>query len=184
MAAPQRILIQTTIPPIADDWHVGRFSLLAQYLRGLRGEDGAALFEVMARDRASANDGPDPVLSNMDESDFDQLWLFAVDEGDGLSAEECAAIGRFRAEGGGLMVTRDQVGDGRRLVERRQVIRAMHPIEVRQIGQLRRQKVGRRPIGVQSGRELEALRQTSDLVRALEERRLQEQLALIFKAAL
>ena len=41
MAAPQRILIQTTIPPMADDWHVGRFSLLTQYLRGLRGEDGA-----------------------------------------------------------------------------------------------------------------------------------------------
>lgn len=112
MAAPQRILIQTTIPPVVDDWHVGRFSLLAQYLRGLRGEDGAALFEVMARDRAAANDGADPVLSNMDESDFDQLWLFAVDAGDGLSADECAAIGRFRAEGGGLMVTRDHMDLG------------------------------------------------------------------------
>ena len=41
MAAPQRILIQTTIPSIADDWHVGRFSLLARFLRDLQGEDGA-----------------------------------------------------------------------------------------------------------------------------------------------
>ena len=47
MAAPQRILIQTTIPSIADDWHVGRFSLLARYLRDLQGEDGAALFDVV-----------------------------------------------------------------------------------------------------------------------------------------
>ena len=112
MAAPQRILIQTTIPPMADDWHVGRFSLLTQYLRGLRGDDGAELYDVVARDRASANDGADPVLANMDESDFDQLWLFAVDEGDGLNPEECAAISRFRAAGGGLMVTRDHMDLG------------------------------------------------------------------------
>lgn len=112
MTAPQRILIQTTIPPVVDDWHVGRFSLLAQYLRDLRGVDGAALFEVVARDRASANDGADPVLANMDESGFDQLWLFAVDTGDGLTPEECAAISRFRAQGGGLMVTRDHMDLG------------------------------------------------------------------------
>ena len=112
MTAPQRILIQTTIPPVVDDWHIGRFSLLARYLRELRGEDGATLFEVVARDRASANDGADPVLANMDKSGFDQLWLLAVDTGDGLTPEECAAISRFRAQGGGLMVTRDHMDLG------------------------------------------------------------------------
>ena len=112
MAAPQRILIQTTIPPVVDDWHVGRFSLLTQYLRGLKDENGASLFEVVARDRASANDGADPVLANMDQGGFDQLWLFAVDTGEGLTPEECAAISRFRAQGGGLMVTRDHMDLG------------------------------------------------------------------------
>jgi hypothetical protein len=108
----KRILIQTTIPPIADDWHVGRFSLLADYLSELKSDDGALLHEVTARDRAAAPDGVDPVLATLDESDYDQLWLFAVDVGDGLSAEECAAISRFRARGGGLMVTRDHMDLG------------------------------------------------------------------------
>jgi len=108
----ERILIQTTIPPIEDDWHVGRFSMLTDHLRGLTGADGAALYEVAARDRAAGPDGFDPLLANLDESDFDQLWLFAVDAGDGLTSGECAAISRFRAKGGGLMVTRDHMDLG------------------------------------------------------------------------
>ena len=36
------------------------------------------------------------VLSTIDRSDFDELWLFAVDVGDGLTPEDCAAISRFR----------------------------------------------------------------------------------------
>ena len=92
-----RILIQTTIPTTADDWHVGRFSILASHLRGLG-------HEVTARDHEP---GADPVLLGLAQSDFDQLWLFAVDVGDGLSPEECAAIGAFHARGGGLLATRD-----------------------------------------------------------------------------
>jgi hypothetical protein len=109
--APARILLQTTIPPLDDDWSIARFSRLAQLLRDLRDEDGAPVFEVTARDRASA-EGPDPVLSRLDDSDFAALWLFAVDTGDGLDSEECAAIGRFRRKGGGLMVTRDHMDLG------------------------------------------------------------------------
>lgn len=55
---------------------------------------------------------PDPVLSTIDRSDFDQLWLFAVDTGDGLDIEDCAAIGRFRKNGGGLLITRDHMDLG------------------------------------------------------------------------
>lgn len=102
----KRILIQTTIPEIEDDWHVGRFSILADYLAGLKDHAGGALYEVTARNRAPLG-APDPVLSALDTSAYDQLWLFAVDVGDGLTSEDCAAIGRFRARGGGLMVTRD-----------------------------------------------------------------------------
>jgi hypothetical protein len=102
----KRILIQTTIPPIEDDWHVGRFSMLADYLRSLKDEAGAPRFDVTARNRVPPG-GPDPVLSTLDTSDYDQLWLFAVDVGDGLTAEDCAAIGRFRERGGGIMATRD-----------------------------------------------------------------------------
>lgn len=107
----KRILIQTTIPTTEDDWHVGRFSLLTEYLRGLRDESGQALFEVTARDRDPLG-APDEVLTGLEQSDFDQLWLFAVDTGDGLGSEECAAISAFRARGGGLMVTRDHMDLG------------------------------------------------------------------------
>ncbi|CAN7540904.1 hypothetical protein LJR164_003815 [Phenylobacterium sp. LjRoot164] len=92
-----RILIQTTIPTTPDDWHVGRFGLLADVLRG-------AGHQVVARDREP---GEDPVLSRLDAGGFDQLWLFAVDVGDGLTAGESAAIARFHAGGGGVLVTRD-----------------------------------------------------------------------------
>jgi hypothetical protein len=69
------------------------------------------LYDITARDRDPPG-RPDSVLSILDASDFDQLWLFAVDTGEGLTAEDCAAISRFRARGGGLLVTRDHMDLG------------------------------------------------------------------------
>lgn len=106
MGKPSRILLQTTIQSAVEDWSIARFSMLASYLGQLRDRDGDPVFEVVARDRGPL-DASDPVLSRLDESDFAAMWLFAVDVGDGLSGEECAAISRFRSKGGGLMVTRD-----------------------------------------------------------------------------
>jgi len=101
-----RILLQTTIPSVEDDWHIGRFSRLAGHLASLPG------IEVVARDRAVPDGHTDPVLGALADSDFDQMWLFAVDVGDGLNAAECAAIAAFRARGGGLMITRDHMDLG------------------------------------------------------------------------
>ena len=101
----KKILLQTTIPYTKDDWSIARFSLLAEYLAGLT-ENGARLFQVTARDRDNAH-GDDSVLSQLDNSDFDQLWLFGVDVGDGLGAGDCESIGRFRTRGGGVLTTRD-----------------------------------------------------------------------------
>jgi hypothetical protein len=106
-ADPVRILLQTTIPYTEDDWHIGRFALLRDYLAGLQDESGRKLCAVTARDRETPAGADDPVLSRLDESDFDELWLFAVDTGDGLSDADCAGITRFRQRGGGLLVTRD-----------------------------------------------------------------------------
>ena len=111
MSQPNRILLQTTIPTVIDDWHIGRFGLLRNYLAGLRGMAGTPLFEVTARDRDPLG-APDSVLSQLDTSSFDELWLFAVDTGDGLTEEDCAAISRFRQRGGGLLVTRDHMDLG------------------------------------------------------------------------
>jgi hypothetical protein len=107
MRKPVKILLQTTIPDTEDDWHIGRFSLLHGTLRSLQDENGQALYAVTARNREENDSGNDVVLSGLDESDFDQLWLFAVDTGDGLSTADCEAISRFRQRGGGIFSTRD-----------------------------------------------------------------------------
>lgn len=102
-----RILLKTTIPTRADDWSIARFSLLRDHLAGLTGPDGARLYEVVARDRIADARGDDPDLLALPGSDTAELWLFAVDVGDGLSEADCAAIRAFRARGGGCLVTRD-----------------------------------------------------------------------------
>jgi hypothetical protein len=107
MKRPIRILLQTTIPAVEDDWHVGRFSLLCEHLRGLRDAEGQTLCEVTARNRVADAEGNDEVLSRLDAADFDELWLFAVDTGDGLTAADCQGITRFRQRGGGILSTRD-----------------------------------------------------------------------------
>lgn len=111
MTSPIRILLQTTIPAIEDDWNIRRFSMLQELLAGLRDGDGRPLFAVDARDRIAPGT-PDPVLSTLDQTDYDELWLFAVDAGDGLDRGDCAGISRFRERGGGLMVARDHMDLG------------------------------------------------------------------------
>lgn len=103
-----RILLQTTIPESPDDWDIARFSLLADELR-------AAGHDVTARNRVSRG-GDDVVLSRLDTSDFDQLWLLAVDVGDGLSPADAEAITRFRENGGGVLTARDHEDLGSCLV--------------------------------------------------------------------
>jgi hypothetical protein len=107
MTNPIRILLQTTIPAAADDWSVERFSLLRQHLASIKDQDGNPVYEVRPRNRESNSDGNDEVLSRLGESDFDELWLFAVDAGDGLTVADCEGITRFRQRGGGMLTTRD-----------------------------------------------------------------------------
>lgn len=104
---PIRILLQTTIPPTTDDWNIDRFSLLREHLNSLVNDDGGRLCEVTARNRAQNAAGDDPILSRLDNADLDELWLFAVDAGDGLSLKDCEGITRFRQRGGGILATRD-----------------------------------------------------------------------------
>jgi hypothetical protein len=111
MKGPVNILLQTTIEPTENDWHIGRFSMLRDYLSSLKAADGSPQFNVTARDRDKVG-APDPVLSTLDRSDYDELWLFAVDTGNGLDDADRAGILRFRARGGGLMITRDHMDLG------------------------------------------------------------------------
>jgi hypothetical protein len=111
MTKPIPILLQTTIRTIEDDWHIGRFSLLRRFLAGLSADDGTPLFTVSARDRVPPGQ-PDPILSTLDKTHYKELWLFAVDTGDGLTDQDCAGISRFRRRGGGLLVARDHMDLG------------------------------------------------------------------------
>jgi hypothetical protein len=103
-----KILLQTTIPESSDDWDISRFSLLGDELR-------AAGHEVVARNRAFRG-SDDPVLRRLDELDYDQIWLMAVDVGDGLTSADAEAIMRFRENGGGVLTARDHQDLGSCLV--------------------------------------------------------------------
>jgi hypothetical protein len=76
-------------------------------LNSIENEFGKPLFEVTSRNREADSAGNDPVLSALDRSEFAELWLFAIDTGDGLSESDCRGITRFRQRGGGIMATRD-----------------------------------------------------------------------------
>jgi hypothetical protein len=111
MTRPINILLQTTIEPTENDWHIGRFSMLRDFLSSLQAADRSPQFNVTARDRDKIG-APDSVLSTLDRSPYDELWLFAVDTGNGLDEADRAGILRFRARGGGLMITRDHMDLG------------------------------------------------------------------------
>jgi hypothetical protein len=106
-----KVLLQTTIAAAVDDWSIDRFSLLTALLRQERDASGQPLFEVTARDRDRLG-APDAVLSGLGHSSYDQLWLFAVDVGNGLSPEDRRGIEAFRARGGGMLVARDHMDLG------------------------------------------------------------------------
>jgi hypothetical protein len=95
-----KILLHTTIPFAEDDWNVSRFSLLREALVA----DG---HEVVARNEVLDEYGNDHVVTRLPESDFDQLWLMAVDTGDGLTQAESDAVIKFRKRGGGVVTARD-----------------------------------------------------------------------------
>lgn len=107
MSNPLHILLQTTIPFAEDDWNIDRFSLLADHLASIKDESGARLYEVTTRNRETNAQGDDVVLSELHSSHFDQLWLFAVEVGKGLTPNDCSGITRFYQRGGGLLTTRD-----------------------------------------------------------------------------
>jgi len=107
MKQPFRILLQTTIPVSEDDWSIDRFSLLHEHLALITDRSGEPRYRVTARNRVTDSNGNDEVLSNLDTTDFHELWLIAVDSGNGLSLADCQGITRFRQRGGGILATRD-----------------------------------------------------------------------------
>lgn len=105
---PLKILLQTSLLATEDDdWTICRFSLLKNYLNSLTDDKGDLLVRVIARDREPNEWGDDPILSTLDVRDIDELWLFALDVGSGLSQNDRAGITRFHQRGGGILTARD-----------------------------------------------------------------------------
>ncbi|MFN2450363.1 MAG: hypothetical protein ABR508_11360 [Candidatus Baltobacteraceae bacterium] len=100
-----RILLQTTIPYVEDGWHAGRFSALAKLLEA----DG---HDVTARNREPDARGSDPVLTRLAATGFDELWLMAVDAGNGLAPSDVRGILTFREKGRGVLTARDHQNTG------------------------------------------------------------------------
>ena len=107
MSKPIEVLLQTTIGKIEDDWCIERFSLLAEHLSSITDDSGQPIYKVRTRNRELNSDGNDQLLSRLDQTDIDELWLFAVDVGNGLTVADCEGITRFRQRGGGVLTTRD-----------------------------------------------------------------------------
>jgi hypothetical protein len=103
-----KILIQTTAPDNTE-WHSARFQKLATALR-------AGGHDVVSRDRTPDETGSDSVLSSLGNSDYDQLWLIAVDRGNGLSPDDVRGVLRFRERGGGVLSARDREDTGASLL--------------------------------------------------------------------
>jgi len=110
MPRRSKILVQTTVPKLSDDWSVDSLTLLREHLDGL--EEEGNRFEAVGRNREVPAGSSDPLLSRLDESDFDELWLFALDSGDGLTADDCEGISRFWRRGGGILTVRDHQNMG------------------------------------------------------------------------
>jgi hypothetical protein len=104
---PTRILVKTTIGPVADDWHVGRFSLFTDHLRSLKDSSGVVLYDVVARDRSENQKGDDTDLVQLANGAYDQLWLIGADETGALTSGDIENVAQFRRRGGGILLTRD-----------------------------------------------------------------------------
>lgn len=104
---PTRILLKTTIAAIDDDWNIGRFSLLAEYLRSLQEPSGGRLYEVFARNRAEDAAGDDVDIAALADGAYDQLWLIGTDVTGALTAGDVEHINSFRRRGGGMLLSRD-----------------------------------------------------------------------------
>ncbi|HEY9180415.1 MAG TPA: hypothetical protein VIO32_06825 [Candidatus Baltobacteraceae bacterium] len=113
------ILVQTTLRDGEGEWQIERFSSIVSLLRN----DG---HDVVARNRTPQSDGSDPLLSTLDASDFNELWLFAADRGDGLAPADVRGILRFRERGGGVFASRDSENVGLSLLNLGSVGRVNH----------------------------------------------------------
>jgi len=65
------------------------------------------------------------VLSRLADQPLDEVWLFAVDTGAGLTARECDSLFEFHARGGGILTARDHQDLGASLRN----VRCLGPVE-------------------------------------------------------
>src|SRR5262249_61654869 len=100
------------IGAVADDWNVGRFSLLAAHLRTVQDARGELRYEVFARDRVESAAGDDRDLAQAATGAYAQLWLIAADTVSALTETDIENSRTFRRGGGAILLTRHQHDPG------------------------------------------------------------------------
>lgn len=106
----KKILFKTTVEGDKNDWCVHRFELVKETLEN-------AGFYVESRNRINDELGNDIDFKSLSQSDYDQLWIFAVEGNDGgLTQQDSLHIDAFRRHGKGCMLTRDHTNVGNTLV--------------------------------------------------------------------
>jgi len=105
------IRLRSTIVTTREDWSVARIELLADFLRAEKDGFRPALFAV-ATSHTEPLESADPLLSILDQEDFDALWLAAIDTetGSSLWPEEREAMSRSRRSDRELLVPNKGTG--------------------------------------------------------------------------
>ncbi|MFM7675378.1 MAG: hypothetical protein ACKO5F_07290 [Synechococcus sp.] len=114
-AANRRALLQTTIAHDANDWHVGRFSLLAAAIEAA-GSGLDAAFTLTAQDYPSDREERDRLHQQLGEGHFGQVWLMAPDLDNGPEAAFFEALEAAVGAGTDLVIARDHTDLGASLL--------------------------------------------------------------------
>lgn len=114
-AAPQALLL-STIATDPNDWHVGRFSLLGDMIRGA-GQELDPSFSLNISDYPTSNAERQALQADLASGRYSQVWLIAPDMDNGPDAGFFRALETAVKAGTDLVIARDHTDLGCCLLE-------------------------------------------------------------------
>ena len=110
MAAPKALLL-STIATDANDWHIGRFSLLGSMIKSA-GQAIDPAFSLTTTDYPVEPELRKALQSDLREGEFNQIWLMAVDLDNGPDEDFFLALEAAVRSGTDLVIARDHADLG------------------------------------------------------------------------
>lgn len=114
-AAPQALLL-STIATDPNDWHIGRFSLLGDMIRGA-GQELDPSFSLNISDYPTSNAERQALQADLASGRYSQVWLIAPDMDNGPDAGFFRALETAVKAGTDLVIARDHTDLGCCLLE-------------------------------------------------------------------